>query len=95
MQSNTSYWLTIRFAYLLGGVSPSMPVLLPLTNSEVQGGSGTLGGLLVSGDGWGGVLGRMVVQVQVESVPEPSSGALLVLGIGILAAGRRRRRNAD
>ena len=92
LQSNTSYWLTIRFAYLLGGVSPSMPVLLPLTNSDAQGGSGTLGGLLVSGDGWGGGLGRMVVQVQVESVPEP--GTMGSVGLGLMALGilRRKRR---
>jgi hypothetical protein len=92
LQSNTSYWLTIRFAYLLGVVSPSMPVLLPLTNSEVQDGPGTLGGLLVSGDGWGGVLGRMVVQVQVESVPEPGSAGLVALGLGCWLARRRRCR---
>ncbi len=89
LQSNTSYWLTIRYASLLGGGSPSMPVLLPLTTSDVEGGSGTLGGLKESGDGWGGVLGRMVVQVQVESVPEPGSAGLLILGLGCLLAKRR------
>ncbi len=90
LQSNTSYWLTIRYASLLGGGSPVTPVLLPLTTSDVEGGSGTLGGLKESGDGWGGVLGRMVVQVQVESVPEPSSAGLLILGLGCLLAKRRR-----
>jgi hypothetical protein len=91
LQSNTSYWLTIRYASLLGGDSPVIPVLLPLTMSDVQGGTGTLGELKESGDGWGGVLGRMVVQVQVESVPEPSSAGLLILGLGCLLAKRRRR----
>ena len=90
LHSNTSYWLTIRYASLLGGGSPVTPVLLPLTMSEGQGGTGTLGDLRESGDGWGGVLGRMVVQVEVESVPEPSSAGLLLLGLGCWLAKRRR-----
>ena len=40
------------------------------------------------------MLGRMVMQVEVESVPEPGSGALVVLGISVVAAARNRRRNA-
>jgi hypothetical protein len=90
LQSNTSYWLGINYAYVSGGLSPSMPVLLPLTSSNAQSGTGTLGGLKQEGDGWGGVLGRMAMQVQVESVPEPSSAGLLVLGMGCWLAKRRR-----
>ena len=90
LQSNTSYWLAIKYAYLGGGMSPATPVLLPLTTSDVEGGAGTLGELKESGDGWNGMLGRMVMQVDVESVPEPGSGALVVLGLGTLLMRRRR-----
>ena len=94
LQSNTSYWLTIRYAYLGGDRDPGMPVLMPLTTSGVEGGAGALGELKQSGDGWGGMLGRMVMQVEVESVPEPGSGVLVALGISVVAAARNRRRNA-
>ena len=90
LQSNTSYWLGINYAYVAGGLSPSMPVLLPLTSSNTQSGTGTLGDLKQEGDGWGGALGRMVTQVEVESVPEPSSAGLLMLGLGCWLAKRRR-----
>jgi len=94
LQSNTSYWLTIRYAYLGGDRDPGMPVLMPLTTSGVEGGAGALGELKQSGDGWGGMLGRMVMQVEVESVPEPGSAGLVALGISVVAAARNRRRNA-
>ena len=94
LQSNTSYGLAIRYFYLGGGMSPAMPVLLPLTTSDVAGGAGTLGELKESGDGWNGMLWRMVMQVDVESVPEPGSGVLVALGISVVAAARNRRRNA-
>ena len=94
LQSNTSYWLAIKYAYLGGGMSPATPVLLPLTTSDVEGGAGTLGELKESGDGWNGMLGRMVMQVEVESVPEPGGGVMVVLGISVVAAVRHRRRNA-
>ena len=92
LQSNTSYWLAIRYSYLSGGMSPAFPVLLPLTTGDVVGGAGTLGELKESGDGWNGMLGRMVMQVDVESVPEPGSAGLVALGLGTLLMRRKRGR---
>ncbi len=94
IQANTTYWLALRFLYVGGGATIANYANLPVTTDTGTTGSGSLGALMQNtGGGWTGLSQRAVLQVQVESVPEPGSGALLVLGMGVLAVVRRRRRS--
>ena len=91
LQSNTTYWLTLRFSNIGPGERIGMYANLPVTTSTATTGAGSLGALQENtGGGWGGLSERMVMQVQVESVPEPGSAGLLILGLGCLRATRRR-----
>jgi hypothetical protein len=92
IQANTTYWLALRFLYLSGGADMAQYATLPVTTDTATTGSGSLGALMQNtGSGWTGLTERAVLQVQVESVPEPSSAGLLILGLGCLLARRRRR----
>ena len=91
IQANTTYWLALRFLYVSGGVTIGQYATLPVTTDTGTTGSGSLGALMENtGSGWGGLSERAVLQVQVESVPEPSSTGLLILGLGCWLAKRRR-----
>ena len=82
MQSNTTYWLSLRFSYVGGGDRLGQYADLPVTTSTATTGAGSLGALMENtGSGWTGLSERAVLQVQVESVPEPGSGALLGMGV--------------
>lgn len=84
LQSNTSYWLTVAFQSASG--TPGVQLLLPFTTGSNQTGPGTIDNLMVNtGNGWGGLSERAIVEVQVEIVPEPSAIALAAAGIAILA----------
>jgi hypothetical protein len=84
LQSNTSYWLTV--AYQSASETPGVQLRLPFTTGSNQTGPGTVDNLMVNtGNGWGGISERAIVQVQVEVVPEPSAIALAAAGIAILA----------
>ena len=92
IQANTTYWLALRFLYVGGGATLGQYANLPVTSDPATNGSGNLGALMQNtGSGWTGLTERAVLQVQVESVPEPSSAGLLILGLGCLLAKRRRR----
>jgi MYXO-CTERM domain-containing protein len=92
MQSNTTYWLTLRFSHVVGSVILGQYAELPVTTSTATTGTGSLGALMENtGSGWTGLSEKAVLQVQVESVPEPGSGALVALGLAGLTAMRRRR----
>ncbi|MEY5062287.1 MAG: hypothetical protein RLZZ112_251, partial [Verrucomicrobiota bacterium] len=97
LQANTSYWLALRFLYVGGGATLGQYANLPVTTDTATTGSGSLGALMqatgtmpISSEDWTGLTGRAVLQVQVESVPEPSSAGLLILGMGCWLAKRRR-----
>lgn len=84
LQSNTSYWITV--ALLFASDTVGQPLLLPFTSDATQTGPGTIDNLMVNtGSGWGGISEKAVVQVQVETVPEPSTVALLLIGSAIIA----------
>ena len=92
IQANTTYWLALRFLYVGGGATLGQYANLPVTTDPATNGSGNLGALMQNtGSGWTGLTERAVLQVQVESVPEPGSAGLLILGLGCLLAKRRRR----
>jgi hypothetical protein len=83
LQSNTAYWLTVAFQS--ASASVGVPLLLPYTTDSTQTGPGTIDALMVdTGSGWGGISGRAVVQVQVETVPEPSTIVLVAAGAALL-----------
>ena len=91
LQANTSYWLTLKFLFVGGGATLANYANLPVTTDTATTGSGSLGALMQNtGSGWTGLTERAVLQVQVESVPEPSSAGLLLLGLGCWLAKRRR-----
>lgn len=84
LQSNTSYWLTVAFQSASDTVG--QPLLLPFTTGSNQTGPGTIDNLMVdTGNGWGGISERAIVQVQAEVVPEPSAIALAAAGLAIVA----------
>lgn len=90
LQSNTSYWLTVAFQTASAAVG--QPLRLPFTTGSNQTGPGTIDNLMVNtGSGWSGLSERAVVQVQVETVPEPSAIALTAAGLAILAWRRMRQ----
>ena len=106
LQSNSSYWLSIRF---LGGNSYTglgwYPTL-PVTSDLSVYGAGSLGGLMVNtgtgwgevspmvntGTGWEEVSVRALIEIEAESVPEPTSLQLLGSSLGSLWILRGRRR---
>jgi hypothetical protein len=93
LQSNSSYWLSIRFlgadSYTGLGWYPTLPVTSDLSVY----GAGSLGGLMVNtGTGWGEVSGRALIEIEAESVPEPTSLQLLGSSLGSLWILRGRRR---
>jgi hypothetical protein len=90
LQSNTAYWLTVAFQS--SSPSPGTVLLLPHTNdTSTQTGPGTIDNLMVNkGSGWSGVSERAVVQVQAETVPEPSTVVLVAAGTAILGWRRLR-----
>jgi len=93
LQANTSYWLALKFLFVGGSDTLATYANLPVTTDTGTTGSGSLGALMQNtGSGWTGLTERAVLQVQVESVPEPGSASLLVLGLGCLLAKRRRCR---
>jgi hypothetical protein len=90
LQSNTTYWLALRFLYVGGGATLGNYANLPVTTSTATTGAGSLGALMENtGSGWTGLSERAVLQVQVESVPEPASAGLVFLGLVCVLANRR------
>jgi len=91
LEANTSYWLALRFLYAGAGATLGQYANLPVTTDTATTGPGSLGALMQkTGSGWTGLTERAVLQVQVESVPEPSSAGLVMLGLGCWLARRRR-----
>lgn len=92
LESNTSYWLTLKFLFVGGGSTLGSYADLPVTTSTATTGAGSLGSLMENtGSGWTGLSERAVLQVEVESVPEPSTWALLACG-GLVAGAALRRK---
>jgi hypothetical protein len=93
LQSNSSYWLSIRFRIASGNTGISSFPNLPVTSGSSVYGAGTLGGLMVNtGTGWTGLSERALIQIEAESVPEPASLQLLGFSLGSLWILRGRRR---
>ena len=93
LQSNSSYWLSIRFMSASGNTGISSFPNLPVTSGSSVYGAGTLGGLMVNtGTGWTGLSERALIQIEAESVPEPASLQLLGFSLGSLWILRGRRR---
>jgi hypothetical protein len=93
LQSNSSYWLSIRFRIASGNTGISSFPNLPVTSDSAVYGAGTLGGLMVNtGTGWTGLSERALIQIEAESVPEPASLHLLGFSLGSLWILRGRRR---
>ena len=93
LQSNSSYWLSIRFSAANSYTGISMYPTLPVTSDSAVYGDGTLGGLMVNtGTGWTGLSERALIQIEAESVPEPASLQLLGFSLGSLWILRGRRR---
>jgi hypothetical protein len=91
MQSNTTYWVSLRFSHVVGSVNLGQYADLPVTTSTVTSGPGSMGALMENtGSGWTGLSERAVLQVQVESVPEP--GTVGLVGLGLMALGILRRK---
>jgi hypothetical protein len=93
LQSNSSYWLSIRFRSASGNTGISSFPNLPVTSGSSVYGAGSLGGLMVNtGTGWTGLSERALIQIEAESVPEPASLQLLGFSLGSLWILRGRRR---
>jgi hypothetical protein len=91
LQSNTTYWLTLKFGYVRSSDRLGQYANLPVTTSTATTGAGSLGALMENtGSGWTGLSERAVLQVQVESVPEP--GTVGLVGLGLMALGILRRK---
>jgi hypothetical protein len=91
MESNTTYWLTLKFGGVGAGDRLGQYANLPVTTSTATTGAGSLGALMENtGSGWTGLSERAVLQVQVESVPEP--GTVGLVGLGLMALGILRRK---
>jgi len=94
LQSNSSYWLSIRFLTVQDILGISMYPYLPVTSDSSVYGAGSLGELMVNtGNGWGEATGRALIEIEAESVPEPTSLQLLGFSLGSLwmLQGRRRK----
>ena len=93
LQSNSSYWLSIRFRSASGNTGISSFPNLPVTSGSSVYGAGSLGGLMVhTGSGWTGLSERALIEIEAESVPEPASLQLLGFSLGSLWILRGRRR---
>ena len=93
LQSNSSYWLSIRWNGASSYFGISMYPTLPVTSDSAVYGAGSLGGLMVNtGTGWTGLSERALIQIEAESVPEPASLQLLGFSLGSLWILRGRRR---
>ena len=93
LQSNSSYWLSIRFRIASGNTGISSFPNLPVTSGSSVYGAGSLGGLMVhTGSGWTGLSERALIEIEAESVPEPASLQLLGFSLGSLWILRGRRR---
>jgi hypothetical protein len=93
LQSNSSYWLSIRFRSASGNTGISSFPNLPVTSGSSVYGAGSLGGLMVNtGTGWTGLSERALIEIEAESVPEPASLQLLGFSLGSLWILRGRRR---
>jgi len=93
LQSNSSYWLSIRFFGANSYTGISMYPTLPVTSDSAVYGAGSLGGLMVNtGTGWTGLSERALIKIEAESVPEPASLQLLGFSLGSLWILRGRRR---
>lgn len=93
LQPGTQYWVRIS-AQPISATFATMAGVYGTTSTSSTG-SGSFGtSQYFDGSSWGGISSRYVMSIQVESVPEPGSGALLMLGMGGLAAAKYRRRRA-
>ena len=106
LQSNSSYWLSIRFVDANSYTGPGNYPYLPVTSDSSVYGTGSLGALMVNtgagweevsvmvntGAGWEEVSGQAMIEIEAESVPEPTSLQLLGFSLGSLWILRGRRR---
>ena len=106
LQSNSSYWLSIRFVGANSYTGLSWYPTLPVTSDSSVYGTGSLGALMVNtgagweevsvmvntGAGWEEVSGQAMIEIEAESVPEPTSLQLLGFSLGSLWILRGRRR---
>jgi|APGre2960657444_1045066.scaffolds.fasta_scaffold142940_1 hypothetical protein len=93
LQSNSSYWLSIRFRSASSSTGISSFPNLPVASGSSVYGAGSLGGLMVNtGTGWTGLSERALIEIEAESVPEPASLQLLGFSLGSLWILRGRRR---
>jgi hypothetical protein len=115
LQSNSSYWLSIRFLDGNSHTGLGWYPTLPVTSDLSVYGAGSLGGLMVNtgtgweevpimvntGTVWNGTVWedvweevsvRALIEIEAESVPEPTSLQLLGSSLGSLWILRGRRR---
>jgi hypothetical protein len=115
LQSNSSYWLSIRFLDGNSHTGLGWFPTLPVTSDLSVYGAGSLGGLMVNtgtgweevsvgvntGTVWNGLFWedvfeevsvRALIEIEAESVPEPTSLQLLGFSLGSLWILRGRRR---
>ena len=110
LQSNSSYWLSIRFVGANSYTGLGNFPYLPVTSGSSVYGTGSLGALMVNTgagweevsvwvntgagweDGWEEVSGQAMIEIEAESVPEPTSLQLLGFSLGSLWILRGRRR---
>ena len=93
LQSNSSYWLSIGYVDANSDTGVGNSPYLPVTSGSSVYGTGSLGALMVNtGAGWEEVSGKAMIEIEAESVPEPTSLQLLGLSLGSLWILRGRRR---